>query len=243
MSTALARLQRDFMRRLEEPGPCDAGIAAYRRGVAQSGHAALAAAYPVVRRLVGEAFFREAAARYRREHPSRSGDLHEFGAAMARFLEGYPHAASLAYLPGVARLEWAVHESASAADAPALQFEWLAALGEEDLAALRCELAPSVRLVRSEHAIHALWEANQPDRDGTPRADGAQRVLVWRHEGSVRAQAVDAPEWNFLEALARGATLEACQESLGPAAAARFGPLLAGYALGGVIAGFRSGPR
>ncbi|NMQ19699.1 DUF2063 domain-containing protein [Candidatus Competibacter phosphatis] len=40
---------------------------------------ALEAVYPVVSKLVGEGFFRYAAAEYIARHPSRLGDLHEYG--------------------------------------------------------------------------------------------------------------------------------------------------------------------
>ena len=47
---------------------------------------ALADVYPVVERLVGDAFFRFSARRYIQRYPSISGDLHEFGRELAAFL-------------------------------------------------------------------------------------------------------------------------------------------------------------
>jgi hypothetical protein len=233
--SGLAQLQREFMAVMEDDRPCAPGLAVYRRGVLESRAGALAAAYPVVRRLVGEAFFREAAARYARAHPSTRGDLGEFGAGMARFLAGYEHAVSLPYLADVAHLEWAVHECLRAADAPKMDFARLAALDEDRYAQLRFTLAPCVRRVASAHAIHALWHANQPGGDGTARHDTPERVLVWREQGAARVSRVDDAEWEFLDGLARGETLAACHERFGDAA--RFADLLARHALAGVIAG------
>jgi hypothetical protein len=111
----LARLQGDFLDAiLAREEPADARLAVYHRSVRANHDAALAAAYPVVRRLVGDAFFGEAAARYAQAFPSRCGDLHVYGSAFALFLAQYEHARDLAYLPDVARLEWAVHESREA---------------------------------------------------------------------------------------------------------------------------------
>ncbi|HSW81885.1 MAG TPA: DNA-binding domain-containing protein, partial [Usitatibacter sp.] len=116
MST-LATRQREFARSLLDDAPADAGVAVYRASVAANFSAALAATYPVVRRLVGEAFFAEAARRFVLSHASASGDLTEYGAGFPAFLAAYPHASALEYLPDVARLEWACHECESSPDA------------------------------------------------------------------------------------------------------------------------------
>ena len=81
---------------------------------------ALEAVYPVVRRLVGEEFFRYAAAQYIARHPSRSGDLHEFGEHFPLFLQSFAPVAELVYLPDVARLEWTYHQVFHAANHPPL---------------------------------------------------------------------------------------------------------------------------
>lgn len=240
MSAALAGLQRRFAARLAHDDEAGAGLAVYRRGVEETRHTALAAAYPVVRRLVGDAFFREAASQYARAHPSVSGDLHRFGERLADFLRGYPYAASLAYLPDVARLEWAVHRAQHAADAPGFDFAALERVPPQAHPALRLMLAPPVGCVASPHAILSLWEANQPQRDGTPSGDDAQSVLVWREDGVVRARAVDAAEWQLLEALVRGAPLSEAQDALGESAATSLASLLSRYAAEGVVCGFRA---
>ena len=54
--SALAQLQRDFMEALDREEPGAAKV--HRRNVRSARHDALAATYPVVRRLVGDAFFR-----------------------------------------------------------------------------------------------------------------------------------------------------------------------------------------
>jgi len=236
----LAALQRAFLAEVLADGPCSGGVAVYRRGVIENQHGALAAAYPVVQRLVGEAFFREAAARYAHAWPSRSGDLHDFGAELAAFLRGYPFAAGLPYLADVARLEWALHESSHAEEGARLDFAALAAVPAERHGSLRFGLHPSVRRIDSAHPVLALWEANQPERDGTPERDGPERVLVARLHGTARPRAVDAVEWRFLESLARGESLEEAHDRLGEFAAAFIGPALARYAREGILCGVRS---
>ena len=95
--SALSLLQRDFVEALYSEAPCEPGIAAYRRNMLANLGNALAATYPVVNRLVGDAFFHEAARRYVHAHPSRSGDLNEYGGGFAAFLSNYPYAKELGY--------------------------------------------------------------------------------------------------------------------------------------------------
>ena len=221
---ALAREQAAFLDAILDArgGVLSPGLEVYRRNVRANLGAALAAAYPVVRRLVGESFFDEAGLRYVSANASRSGDLHEYGGAFASFLEVYEPARGLAYLADVARLEWACHESHHAADTQPFDMAALARVPAESFSELRFHLHPAARLMRSAHPIAAIWEANQPDRDGTPaRAEGPDHVVVRREGLVVRVQAVAAAEWTLLAAFAAGAGLEDASAALAPGDAQR----------------------
>jgi hypothetical protein len=187
---------------------------------------------------VGAAFFREAAGRFARAAPSASGDLGDFGAGFADFLAGYEHAAALDYLADVARLEWAVHEAHRAADAPGCDFDAFARVPAETHDAFRFRFHPAARWLRSAHAVVALWEANQPGRDGTPaRGTGPDHAMVVRGDDGVRVELLPAADWDFLAALARGATLgEACALL----ADADLGRALARLSAPGVLCGFEA---
>jgi hypothetical protein len=239
--STLAGLQRDFMASLagEEPG----AIAIHRRNVGSSRHAALAATYPVVRRLVGDGFFRALGLRYGEAHPSRSGDLLLYGDALARFVADDPFAAALPYLADVARLEWACHEALHAADAPPLDPLALARVPPERQDAIRFTLHPSVRLLACEHPVVALWEANQPERGGTPdRTEGADRVRVWRDASGVRVRRMEPLAWDFVCALAGNARLADAVDRLGDGASGiPWDALLAELGAEGSIAGFTLG--
>jgi hypothetical protein len=236
----LAALQRGMLDAIFREEAAEGGLEVYRRTVAANLAGALRETYPVTRRLVGDAFFAEAARRFALERPSRSGDLHEFGGALAAFLEAYAPARPLAYLPDVARLEWSVHESRHAADAAPLDFAALARVPAERQGALRFTLHPSVRLVSSAHPVCAIWHANQPQRDGTLEGDGgAQCALVWREDLAVSVEAVEPAEFAFLSLLANGATFDAACASMGDAEVARLAaPALARYATRAIVTGF-----
>jgi hypothetical protein len=238
--SALGRLQREFLAEVfGEDVAARPGLAAYRRNVLANLHGALASTYPVVRRLVGDAFFREAAKRFARAHPSTSGDLNLYGSRFAAFLAAYPFARELPYLPDVARLEWACHESFHAAEAPCLDAAALAGVPPQLQGEIRFRIHPAVRLVASPHPVVSIWEANQPERDGTPEAEGAEHVIVRREGLTVRLDRASQPEWRLVEALSRGDTLEAALDAAAPDGAADFlAPLLARLAADNVICGF-----
>jgi hypothetical protein len=239
--SALARMQRDFLAEMfGEDVPARAGLATYRRNMLANLHGALAPTYPVVRRLVGAAFFREAAERFARAHPPTSGDLNLYGADFAAFLAAYSFARELPYLPDVARLEWACHESFHAGEAPALDAVALAAVAQERQGEIRFRLHPAVRLVASAHPVMSIWEANQPERDGAPEVGtGAEHVIVRREELTVRLRRVAAAEWRLVAALARGETLEAAVDAAARDAVCDFlTPVLARLAADGVVCGF-----
>ncbi len=184
-------------------------LAIYRRAVTANLVGALRGAHPVVVRLVGDAFFFEAARRFARSRPPRSGDLNRFGEGFGEFLADYEPATAMPWLADVARLEWACHEASMAGDGAALDLAALARVPPEDQGDLRFGLHPSVRVFRSAWPVLAIWEANQPDRDGTPdRGVGEDLVLVWREDGVVRAAALAPAEAAFVEALAAGSRLE-----------------------------------
>ncbi|HVS08333.1 MAG TPA: DNA-binding domain-containing protein [Planctomycetota bacterium] len=237
--SALAAFQRQFMEMLFAPAPPgDARLAIYHGAVRANWSRALAAAYPVARRMVGEAFFDAAAEAYGLAHPSRSGDLGAFGERFADFLAAHGPAAPLAYLPDVARLEWAVHGSACAADVPPFDFTALGRVPAERHGAVRLRLHPAVRLLESAHPVVAIWEANQPGRDGTPaRLEGAERVLVARRGFDPLPRALAPAEWALLDGLARGCTLDEACSALGEEAG-RLQPMLVALAGEGVVCGF-----
>lgn len=213
--SALAALQRRFQDALRDEargGP--PGIAVYRRNALANRLGALAAAYPVVARLVGSAFFGEAARRFAATAACDRADLHELGRGFADFLERYPPAAGLPCLADVARLEWAIDECLRARDGPTACFAAMARLDPRAYGALRVKLHPAARAVASSHAVLAIWEANQPARDGEPgRLQGPDRVLVCREGFEARMLRLDEREWRLLHDLASGQTLAAAAEA------------------------------
>jgi len=190
----------------------------YRNNMLASLTGALRAVYPVVDRLVGEAFFDFTAREYVGRYPSRSGNLHEFGHAFPGFLRGFAPAASLPYLGDVAALEWAYHEVFHAADAPALDLDRLAAIDAADYGKLRFVAGPACRAVKSVYPILQIWHVNQDGFTGEQRIEldhGGERVLVARPALDVELHALSAGEYVLFTQLRDGANFEqACEAAL-----------------------------
>lgn len=205
----------------------------YRNNVAGSLTRALEAAFPTVRKLVGEEFFAALAGVYLRAHPPQSRMLMLYGEAMPAFLEGFPPVATLGYLPDVARIDQAMRESYHAADsAPLPEAEFQRLLGE-DIAGLRLHLAPAVRLVRSRWPVVAIWEANH--EGGPPPRSEAEDALILRPDFDPRPHRLPRGGAAFLAALLEGQRLgDAVDAAEGPDLSAILALLIQGRAIIGV---------
>ena len=223
----------------------DAGdrLAIYRNNIFSNLREALRDVYPVVEKLVGEAFFRHAADHFIRLYPSANGDLHQFGKGYAEFLTRYPAAAELVYLPDTARLEWLIHESFHAADHAPLELMRLAQLTEAQCESLVFALHPACRLLASPYPVQRIWQVNQPDyRDdnSVDLASGGVNLLIRRHDYSVELQPVSPGEFAVLSRIAQGGRFaSACEAALTTEPQFDAGAFLQKFILGGILVDFR----
>jgi hypothetical protein len=174
-------------------------MAVYRGNVRGNRRDALAGAYPVLRRIVGTEYFAALARDYGSACPSASGDLHEYGGSLARFLEGCADTQDLPYLPCVARLEWLVHRAYYAADPVPFDYS----------RPTRARLAPACGLLAAEWPVARIWHAHQEGGDPAQVDLGAgpELALVHRPGWRVEVTALRAGDYRFLERLMAGAAL------------------------------------
>lgn len=184
-------------------------MAIYRANMVAAAEKALAAAYPVVRQVVGEDFFHGLAREYQRGAPSTSGDLTDFGATFGAFVAAFEHTQSLPYLADLARLEWAVHRAYGAADAPDLEPALLAAVEPDQQAAIRFQWAPGTAVLASRHPVVRIWTLHQPGYDGefSVAWDRPDSALVSRGGLAVHVSACSPAEAAFIGASLAGAAL------------------------------------
>lgn len=184
------------------------GLAVHRRTVQGSLANALAATFPVTRRIIGGRDFADVARAFAVNHPPHRPQLSAYGGDFPGHLTNH----DLPYLADVARLEWARAEAYFAADAPALDFARFAAMAADDIAAARLTLHPATRLIASSFPIQRIWDVNQ--RAEVPPVDmnTPESVLVTRRGHVVTSRAISPGDASFLRNLSEG-------KSLGEAAA------------------------
>lgn len=170
---------------------------------------ALAEGAPVTCAVVGDAFFHAMAQARVRADPPRSPVLVEYTDGFGDFIGLYPPAATLPWLPDLARLEALRVQSHHARDALALSpAVWADLLQGEPhaLAGLCVTLHPACRWLRSTHAVGAVWMAHQCDdidhAVSTIDLDVAEDVLVVRPDLDVQVHVLPPDGWALLEALA-----------------------------------------
>jgi hypothetical protein len=127
---------------------------------------------------------------------------------LPEFLARFEASRHLAYLPDVARLEWAMNTALHAAEVPALPAE---ALRDAPPLALH----PSVTLLDSPWPVDLIWRSNQEGAGGEP-VDldvGAVSLQVWRAGDDVVFRRLDPASRAFRHGLAETASLQAAAEA------------------------------
>lgn len=185
-------------------------FAVYRNNVVVSLVDALADSFPVTQELVGEQFFRAMARQFVRAQPPRSPVLAFYGDGFAEFIEAFPAAAGVPYLADVARLEILRVLAFHAADADALTTEKIGRLlaATEALPAVRFTLHPSLRILRSRHAVVSLWTAHQSESAALALSNVdpalAETACVRRQGLDVEISAIAEGTAVFIELLQQG---------------------------------------
>lgn len=200
----------------------------YRNNVAVSLSDALETAFPVVRKLVGDQFFRAMAGVYLRKHPPKSPLMMFYGEAMPQFLSRFEPAKSVPYLPDVAKMELALRHAYHAADATPVDAQALAILAPDALMGTRLRIAPAVQTVTSAYPIHAIYRANTV-ADAPKPVMQAEAIVITRAGFDPEMHLINAAAAACIDALADG-------QPLGQAMAAADDTLDLGATLGVLLA-------
>ena len=189
------------------------GLKAYRANAVELAQRALGGAFPVLALLLGEDNFGALARSFWQRKPPMRGDLAQWGEALPEQIESLPDLRDQEpYLADVARVEWALHAAATAADgrSDAASFSLLA---QCDPADITLTLGPGVAGLASAYpvvsviAAHlegepSLEQAGQRLRDGV-----GETALVWRQGFKPMLRHAAAGEMAFIVALQGKASL------------------------------------
>lgn len=195
----------------------DRRFAVYRNNVAASLIDALGACFPVVKRLVGDEFFRAMAHAFVLREPPLSPLLIHYGESFPGFIEDFEAAEPLPYLADVARLEYARGRAYHAADAEPLPRAAFVSLPAGRISAARVTLHPSVSIIASSFPLLSIWEVNQEATVRPVPHWEPEAVLVARPFLEVETRRPLPGTDAFLLALQAGATIAEAVERGGEA--------------------------
>lgn len=190
------------------------GLQAYQANGQALAERALRAAYPVLAQLIGGESFAPLARHFWRHHSPSRGDMACWGEGLAAFLEASPQLADEPYLGDAARIEWALHQAATAADALPDPHSF-ALLSAADPAEVTLTLGAGVFLMASAYPVasivnaHLLGEPALAEAAALLHAGAAEHALVWRQGFKPRVRGITVAEHALLAALQTGSPLQA----------------------------------
>lgn len=196
--------------------PIESALNVYRNNYRENLHDSLATAYPILVQLVGSDFFRMLAQKFIEQHPSRSGNLHHYGAQLSDFLSKFSAIKNLPYLPDFARLEWECHQAYFAADPAAFNPLRLHDLAEAEYEKLIWQCHPVCCVLFSPYPLLAIWHAHQPGANTDFRIDLDQvggDLLVNRTVNGVEVSALSPDTADWLRRIQAGITLGEATEA------------------------------
>lgn len=190
------------------------GLLAYRTNGTALAERALTAAYPVLQQLLGEESFAPLARHFWRQAPPQCGDVAQWGAALADFIDAAPQLSSEPFLGDVARVEWALHCAATAADSAA-DIGSFALLASGDPEQVSLTLSDGVVAFASTWPVVSIIHAHLQGEPTLAQAAAllgegvSEHALVWRQGLKPRLRVSSAAEHALLAALQAGFSLEA----------------------------------
>lgn len=194
----------------------EAGLRIYRNNVRSAYGRALGDLFPVIRRLVGEDFFKALAAAFFAAHRPRARRVARYGDPFPQFLEKFPPVAHLPYLADVARLELLWLAAYHSRDATPLSAGAAMARGGAAPENLRLLPHASLQLFATRTGALSIWRHNKLERTGPLSvSEPCEWALIARPDTEVRVIAVSKAVHDCVAALAGGALLgEALETAL-----------------------------
>ena len=168
--------------------------------------------FPATLAVLGADNFHNLITGYLLEYPPTEPSLHHCGRHLADYLRDHPLREGAPFVADLARLERASVEVFSGPDAAALEPDALRAIAPADWPALMLGLHPSAQILALDWRVSELLRAVEEEREWTPAARGAVKVLVWRSDARVLYRDLDRTEADALGAVSRGASFaEICE--------------------------------
>lgn len=199
----------------------------YRHSITGGQQRVLEMIYPVCMQILGDACFDTLARDYAWGPQSNCNDLNQYGEYFANTLEEqiqhHPALNELPYLPDLARLEWAWHQSLFKTDDPVfdpvLLQDLVAQFGEQ----LCPKLSHSLFMLSSPWPVYAIWQSYKQGEEVKQfnMPDDTQYLIISRHD-DVLIEKVPVAIYHFLQQSQKGLALSAIADRLGDPADVAF---------------------
>ncbi len=183
------------------------GLKVYRSNLLFGILGAMSASYPMTKVLLGENNFNFFGREFLYRNPSTNSDLIQYGAGFGEFLRTRRELENLAFIPDVARLEWALERVFYAKPEPSF-------LGEvpADWKKVSPQLKGTVRSLLTEYRVHQAWLAfmdkGEEGIEASQFKKEAEYLAVWSDEGSPRVTPVNGTLTQWIEGVAAGLSPE-----------------------------------
>ncbi len=207
----------------------------YRNNVMVSLITALEQKFPVSRKLVGDAFFKQMARGFIRQERPRSPLIFQYGDGFPEFIDDLETTRGVPYLGDVARLEVLWMRAYHAADATPLDIAAIAGTDPEILVGSGIVPMPSASLLRSDWPVGSIWAAHQQDPVASVAHSGPETILVLRPQADVRVHIVPPQDGNFAATLFAGKSLGGAAQAASHDASFDFGSALVGLVSLGTV--------
>ena len=207
-----ARGQKDHIKYQER------GLQVYHANAQVAAIRNLQAAYPVTEQLVGGEAFALLARDLWHQFPPTRGDAAQWGADLALLISSIAELATEPYLPDIARIEWALHQAATAADAE-LDVSSLALLTTHDPEAITLQLTPDTHIVNSSYpaasiaTTHLYENPSFEELQAELRKCSPESALIWRQGFRPSVAVCSADDAVFIQNLLDGASLAAALDA------------------------------
>jgi hypothetical protein len=188
------------------------GLITYQANASALAVRSLLSSFPVIAQLIGKQAFELLAHDFLAQQPPQRGDIAQWGGDLPVFIASISALQTEPYLSDVARVEWALHTAATAADQTAdlSTFSLLTTHDPEDIS---LQLAPGTVLISSLYPVASILtahlyaqpafeEAGQKIRDNIPEI-----ALVWRQGLRPRVAVCGASDSVFVSQLLAGQSL------------------------------------
>lgn len=177
----------------------------------------LKSAFPVCQQIVGTECFRLLCRDCALACPSVHPNLHCFPENFVVWLEDWitdrPEFADYAYLPDLARFEWARYRIWEAGEDEIFDFAAFAGLNAQQQAGVRFRLGESASLIESLFPIHEIWRLHQTDtaQSTLGASELPEHLLVYRTPSGPDIECLSGDAAAIYRRLEQGASLAALQ--------------------------------